>query len=95
MTAAALLGRLATHHIGELMAVNVKLHQMGLPPFFLGLDGFNADYRIYNLKERPPRFVATWKGWRPGLKLAELYLIYMPHVGDREPERNDMITVAV
>jgi hypothetical protein len=95
MTAATLLGRLATHHIGELMAVNVKLHQMGLPPFFLGLDGFNADYRVYDLKERPPRFVATWKGWRPGLKLAELYLIYLPPLKGKDPIRDDMITIAL
>ena len=91
-----MIARLLGSHTAELNAVNERLAEMQLPPFYLGLtNGLNNEYRLYDVDKRPPRFVVTWKGWRPGLALSELYLFYMPHVGDREPIGEDMITVKI
>lgn len=61
--------------------VNAALINNGYPLFWIAAEDikdnpFNEDYRI--LANVPPRFVLGWKGWRPGLVLNQVYLIYLP-----------------
>ena len=64
----------------QLIKLNQALERTGKAKFWLGenLDfnvlSFNTNYRL----TPEPRFVLGWKGWRPGLVLQQVYLIYLP-----------------
>lgn len=64
----------------QLVKLNQALERTGKAKFWLvensdfSVLNFNTNYRL----TPEPRFVLGWKGWRPGLVLQQIYLIYLP-----------------